>query len=31
MTGPLAHPPVSLYDGTFDEQAAPGPSQHPVS
>ena len=31
VTDPVAHPPVSLYDGTLDEQAASGPSQHPVS
>ena len=31
VTDPVAHPPISLYDGTLDEQAASGPSQHPVS
>ena len=31
VTDPLAHPPVSLYDGTLDEQTASGPVQQPVS
>jgi acetolactate synthase I/II/III large subunit len=31
VTDPVAHPPISMYDGTLDEQVASGPSQHPVS
>jgi hypothetical protein len=30
VTDPLAHPPVSLYDGTLGKQAESGPVQHAV-
>ena len=30
VTDPVAHPPVSLYDGTLGKQAESGPVQHAV-